>query len=82
MRFMASAPARVIMRTLARTAGVERSAGALALRPRRAVVRQPGRYARARRPPRAACVLEKTLPPEEAEHPALRLEQVFERDLS
>ena len=54
MRFMASAPARVIMRALATAAGRRGPLRPLALCPRRAVVRQSGRHARARRPQRAA----------------------------
>jgi hypothetical protein len=83
MRFMASAPARVIMRGLARLA-------------RLAGVEDPSvRWRYAHDEPwfdnqvatlelddrRARVVLEKTLPPDNAEHPALRLERVFERDL-
>ena len=81
MRFMASAPARV---------SCARSRAPPAWRIRRvrwryvhdepwfdnqvATLELDGRSARV--------VLEKTLPPEDAEHPALRLERVFERDLS
>ena len=80
MRFMASAPARVIMRGLARLAGVEdpsvrwrythdnpwfdNQVATLELDDRRARV-----------------VLEKTLPSEDAENPELRLERVYEHDL-
>jgi hypothetical protein len=80
MRFMASAPARVIMRGLARLAGVEdpcvrwryvhdqpwfdNQVATIELDGRRATVR-----------------IEKTLPPEDPEHPTLKLERVFERDL-
>ena len=81
MRFMASAPARVIMRALAKAAGVEdpsvrwryahdepwfdNQVATLELDDRRARV-----------------TLEKTLPPRDAEHPVVELERVFERDLS
>ena len=81
MRFMASVPARLIMRALARTAGVEDPS----VRWRYvhdepwfdnqvATLELDGRSARV--------VLEKTLPPEDAERPGLRLERVFQRDLS
>jgi hypothetical protein len=80
MRFMASAPARVIMRALAKAAGVEDPS----IRWRYAhdepwfdnqvaTLELEGRSAR--------LVLEKTVAPEDPEHPALRLERVFERDL-
>jgi hypothetical protein len=80
MRFMASAPARVLMRGLARLAGVDdpsvrwryvhddpwfdNQVATIELDDRRARV-----------------VLEKTLPPSAGDDPALRLERVFERDL-
>ena len=81
MRFMASAPARVLMRGLARLAGVE----------------DPSfrwRYVHDRpwfdnqvatlelHDGRARVVLDKTVPPEDPENPDLRLERVFERVLS
>ena len=80
MRFMASAPARVLMRGLARLAGVEDPS----VRWRYvhddpwfdnqvATLELDGRSARV--------VLEKTVVPEDPEHPALRLERVFEREL-
>ena len=81
MRFMASAPARVIMRALAKAAGVEdpsvrwryahdepwfdNQVATLELDDRRARV-----------------TLEKTLPPRDAEQPLVELERVVERDLS
>jgi hypothetical protein len=77
---MASAPARVLMRGLARLAGVDdpsvrwryvhddpwfdNQVATIELDDRRARV-----------------VLEKTLPPSAGDDPALRLERVFERDL-
>ena len=82
MRVMASAPARVIMRG----AGAQRRASAPSVR-WRYVHDEPwfdNQVATldARRPQRATVRLEKTLPPEDPEHPALKLERVFERDLS
>jgi len=82
MRFMASKPAALLMRALARSAGVEdpsvrwryahdepwfdNQVATLELDDRRARI-----------------VLEKTVPPDpDAEDPALRLEQVFARELS
>jgi hypothetical protein len=81
MRFMASRPARVIMRRLARAAGVKDPS----VRWRYAhddpwfdnqvaTLELEGRSAR--------LVLEKTLPPEDADEPTLGLERVFERDLA
>ena len=81
MRFMASAPARVIMRGLARLAGV----GDPSVRWRYAhedpwfdnqvaTLELDDRHARV--------VLEKTLPPEDSDHPVLQLERVYEQDLS
>ena len=81
MRFMASAPARVIMRALAQAAGVEDPS----VRWRYAhdepwfdnqvaTLELEGRSAR--------LVLEKTVAPEDPEHPELKLERVFERALS
>jgi len=81
MRFMASAPARVIMRGLARLAGVEDPSVRW-----RYVHDEPwfdNQVATLELDDgHARVVLEKTLPPEDAEHPGLRLERVFERDLS
>jgi hypothetical protein len=81
MRFMASAPARLLMRGLARLAGVEDPN----VRWRYvhdkpwfdnqvAMLELDGRDAR--------LVLEKTVRPEDPEDPALRLECVFERELT
>jgi hypothetical protein len=81
MRFMASAPARVLMRGLARLAGVEDPS----VRWRYvhdepwfdnqvAMLELDGRSAR--------FVLEKTVRPEDAENPTLRLERVFDRGLA
>ena len=81
MRFMASAPARVLMRALAATARV---------------AEPPVRWRYAHDEPwfdnqvatlefddrRARLVLEKTLPPEDGDPSVLRLEQVFERELA
>ena len=80
MRFMAAEPASRMMRALAGTAGVD----APSVRWRYvhddpwfdnqvATLELDGRSARV--------VLEKTVVPEDPEHPALRLERVFEREL-
>ena len=82
MRFMASAPARVIMRGAGEGGRRRGSLGALALCPRRAVVRQPGRHARARRPQRAARAREDGARPRTPSIRTLKLERVFERALS
>ena len=80
MRFMASAPAHMITRALAKAAGVEDPS----VRWRYAhddpwfdnqvaTLELDGRSARV--------VLEKTVVPEDPENPEVKLEQVFEREL-
>jgi hypothetical protein len=81
MRFMASAPARVIMRGLARMAGVEDpSVRWRYVHPEPWFDNQVATIELDDR--RARVVLEKTLPPGDPEDPTVRLERVFERDLS
>ena len=83
MRFMASAPASRLMRALRAGGGGRGAERPLALRPRRAVVRQPGRDARARRAQaRGWCSRRPSGPDRDHSEPELKLERVFERELS